>query len=113
MRFGYQLLLWVLWFGGEFGGGFVAGMASVASGEYHPNMIAVYLFALIGAVVGAVIAFAVVNGVPSLKTGDDFYFGPDRFDRRFNRVLPDRVPDPFGDDSPEPAHAERDDRVRR
>ncbi len=82
-KFGYQLLLWVLWFGGEFLGaifGSILGMA-LADGE-EPGLLFTYLCALGGAVLGAVIAFTIARRLPDLKSEDAFYVG-DGYDRRW------------------------------
>lgn len=53
----YQWLLAISWFGGEFFGGFVAGMLGKGDTGF------VYLFALVGAAIGAMITFIVVGSV--------------------------------------------------
>jgi hypothetical protein len=104
MRIGYQLLLWLFWFGGELCGAFAGGALSVAGGGDEPNLILVYGCALAGAVVGAVLAFAIAKGVPSLKADDDFYRRPSGY----GRGLPDRTAESWA-----PAAAADDDRIRR
>jgi len=81
-RIGYQLLLWLFWFGGELCGAIAGGVLSAAGGGDEPNLILVYGCGLAGAVVGAVLAFAIAKGVPSLQANDDFYRGPSAYDRR-------------------------------
>ena len=59
-KFPYQLLLWVLWFGGEIGGAVLGGVtASVRADGDEAPMFLVYLCALGGAAVGAIIAHAI------------------------------------------------------
>jgi hypothetical protein len=63
---GYQLLLVVLWFGGEFVGAFITtGILFVLYGERAEGMLLyVYGVALLGAAVGASIVFQIVRGLP-------------------------------------------------
>jgi hypothetical protein len=56
----YQLLLVVLWIGGEFVGAIFGGIITNGRGG-----LAIYLFALIGAAVGAAIAFWIANNASS------------------------------------------------
>lgn len=81
-RIGYQLLLWLFWFGGELCGAVAGGVLSAASGADDVSLFLIYGCGIAGAVVGAVLAFAIAKGVPSLRGDDDFYRGPARFDRR-------------------------------
>ncbi len=88
----YQLLLFALWFGGEIGGGIVGALISVfVMHDDEPSVLFIYLFALAGAVVGAVIAHAIAGSLrpvdgEDLRTPDY----PTDADRRFGHREPDR-----------------------
>ena len=58
----YKFLTVVLWLGFEFLGGFVGGIFVALSGS---SQAFIYLFALVGAALGAGIAFAVARLVPA------------------------------------------------
>jgi uncharacterized membrane protein YeaQ/YmgE (transglycosylase-associated protein family) len=58
---GYKALTVLLWIGGEFIGAFFG--AAMASGD-ESAICTVYLIAIIGAAIGAGIAFAIVNSLP-------------------------------------------------
>lgn len=114
---GYQLLLVVLWFGGEIFGGIVGGVlaAFVAESEGSGQLLA-YGFALAGAIVGAVIAFQIAKHLEPLN-GDEAAFNlhgmeVDRWSDRFkpNNSAP-RVPDD-GYTGVEPAQRPPDDRIQ-
>lgn len=67
----YKFLTVVLWFGFEFLGGFVGGLIVALSGS---SQALIYLCALVGAGVGAGIAFAVARLVPA--TADPMMSAP-------------------------------------
>ena len=70
---GYQVLLVVLWFVGEIGGGFMGGIvAAILTQQGDLPMALAYLFALIGAVVGAVIALMVAKNLSSVSPDEDY-----------------------------------------
>ena len=57
----YKFMTVVLWLGGEFAGAFVGGIIVALTGT---NQLLIYVFALVGAGIGAGVAFAVAKGVP-------------------------------------------------
>jgi hypothetical protein len=67
---GYQgawfvVLLIGLWVGGEFGGAvFGAVVSMTANPGQQPALLAIYGFALVGAVLGAIVAFQIAKRVP-------------------------------------------------
>ena len=67
--FGYQFMLVVFWLGGEFMGGVGAAIyEQVRSGGISDELsMTVYLFALVGAVVGACFAFGVAHMVSDIS----------------------------------------------
>jgi hypothetical protein len=72
---GYVFLLIGLWFGGEIGGAIVGVIVSLAANPHaEPNFGLVYVLALFGAAVGAIIAFVIVSNLPPV----DYY--PDERD---------------------------------
>jgi MFS family permease len=112
MRFGYQCLLWLFWFGGEFLGAFLGAFLSGATGAHEPNWVLVYGCGIAGAIVGAVLTFAIVNSLSSLKGDDDFR----RYDYGYGRKLPDKLSsyhDFARDDVQDPAPCSSDDRYQR
>jgi len=64
-RFGYQLMLWLFWFFGEVGGAVVGAMVSASGVRGEPNKLAIYGFALVGAILGALLAFGLVEMLPN------------------------------------------------
>jgi uncharacterized membrane protein YeaQ/YmgE (transglycosylase-associated protein family) len=66
---GWVVLLIVLWFAGEFTGGVIAAIATYP----QEPLLEAYLFALVGAVVGAVVTFAIVKNLPSLRPQDPYW----------------------------------------
>src|SRR5947209_6026754 len=76
----YQLLLWFLWFGGEIVGAFLGAVVEVGLTGREPTILT-YLFALGGAIVGAVVAFAIANSLAPVHRDDDFY-RDEGFDRK-------------------------------
>jgi hypothetical protein len=69
----FVVLLLFLWFGGEICGGIAGAVVGmVAMGQDEPALVVCYLGALAGAAVGAVIAFAVVNGVAPVRKHDEY-----------------------------------------
>jgi hypothetical protein len=78
---GYVFLLLGLWFGGEIGGGIFGFMVALAADPgREPNLGVVYLCAIMGAAVGAVTAFVIVNSLSPVRPHhDDMY--DDRDDR--------------------------------
>jgi len=81
-RWGYQLLLVVLWIGGEVAGGIVGAIAQEGGGQGEKGFPCMaYVCALVGAAIGAGIAFAIANGLANVKTDADFY-QEDNYDRR-------------------------------
>lgn len=68
----YVFLLLGFWFGGEILGAIAAAVISVAvTGEDEPNMLAMYVAALVTAIIGAVIAFKIVGALPPVETEFD------------------------------------------
>ena len=87
---GYQALLVVLWFVGEIGGGFMGATFAwaVTQRGNDPGISLIYLFALLGAVMGAVIAFAIAKSL-SPVVSDEKYGS-----RQFPPVAPALADDP-------------------
>jgi hypothetical protein len=55
------------WLGGEFVGAFVAAaVLAISSGGQPPSMAVVYAYGMLGALAGAVIAYAIARGVPAV-----------------------------------------------
>jgi hypothetical protein len=93
-KFAYQLLLWVLWFGGEIMGGITGAIVSMGLHEGdEPSPGLIYLFALAGAVIGALTAFAIANNLKPV-TPDELYPLRDDRDERWKSKRDD---DPYGD----------------
>jgi hypothetical protein len=125
-KIGYQLMLVGLWIGGEFIGAIVGAILHANAGG--PGVRGVpcmaYVCALIGAAVGAGIAFAIANGLSPIQRDEDFYRDPDdRLDVRrpeyrrggYDRIRrdDDRPPTGGGDNITErPAEREPDDRIK-
>lgn len=62
--FWYQFLLVVFWFGGEFGGFFLGGFIGIILGDgKEPAFLLVYLFGLLGAILGAVTTFYIAKSL--------------------------------------------------
>ncbi len=91
-KIGYQLLLIAFWFGGEFSGGLVAAIISAIIAGGEPNMLLVYLTALLGAVVGAFLCFFLVKNLPSLKEEwkEDAFDEDELFRRRMRKLRKQR-----------------------
>ncbi len=71
---GYQLLMILFWFSGEFGAGFTfVLLLFLAFGEEGANgyLPLVYIAAMLGAGVGAWLAFKVVAGLPGLRSNKE------------------------------------------
>jgi hypothetical protein len=76
-KFPFQLLVVVAWFGGEVGGGILGAIVeSLALEGQEPTMLFAYIFALIGAALGAFIVFRIAKSLPSIQEyndpGDDY-----------------------------------------
>jgi hypothetical protein len=85
---GYQALLVVLWFVGEIGGGFMgATLAAIATEHDDASLALTYLFALLGAIMGAVIAFTTAK---SLSPVENEKYGS----RQFPSVVPALADEP-------------------
>jgi hypothetical protein len=68
----FQILVVVMWFGGEiFGAIFGAVLARLNNEDLRFNLKG-YLFALIGAALGAGLIFAIAACLPEVRDGDDF-----------------------------------------
>jgi hypothetical protein len=86
----FVVLLLLLWFGGEICGG-IAGavIGMVAMGQDEPALVVCYLGALVGAAIGAVVAFAIVNNLSPVRKSDDYgdedFEEYDRRDRKRDR----------------------------
>lgn len=77
----FVLLLVVLWFVGEIFGAIVAGVvAMIALGDDEPNMLILYLGAIPGAIIGAVVAFQIVKAIAPANTRGE-YDDEDEYDR--------------------------------
>ncbi len=62
----YIVMAIVFWFGGEFAGMIISSLViMIATGAAEPNTLVIYAGALVGAVCGAAIAFAIVKALPS------------------------------------------------
>jgi hypothetical protein len=121
-RFGYQLMLVALWIGGEIAGAVVglalqimmAGATAPEDDAGFPWM--GYLCALGGAVIGALIAFAIANSLTPVQNEDDFYEIDERRRddevRRAWRASDDRLL-PEGDQIRErPTSRQQDERIQ-
>lgn len=64
----YKLMTVLLWIGGEVAGAIVGGVAAAVSGS--GGMLFVYLFALVGAAIGAGAAILIARGVSPLAAYD-------------------------------------------
>ena len=82
--FWMQFLLVVAWFGGEFAGGVVGGIAHVIqNGPDAPMGMGVYLFAIVGAALGAGFTFLIASLLPaSDPETPPAPYGDDPFERR-------------------------------
>ena len=68
----YVLLLLGMWLGGEISGGLVVGITeALISGRDEPALGLIYLGALIGATIGAVVAFLIVGALPAVDRDDE------------------------------------------
>lgn len=70
----YVFLLLGLWFGGQIGGailGFVIGI--VSNPHEEPSVGLMYVVGLLGAAVGAILTFVIVNSLSPIQTYDDEY----------------------------------------
>jgi hypothetical protein len=84
-KIGYQVMLVGFWIGGEICGAIVGAVLDVGMREPGQRGFSclAYICALVGAAVGAGIAFAIANGLTPIPRDDEFYRGPDdRFDIR-------------------------------
>lgn len=67
--FWMQVMLVVFWIGGEFTGGFVAGVwHAVRNGPEAPMGIGIYAIAMVGAALGAGVTFLVASLLPPVET---------------------------------------------
>lgn len=64
----FQVLTVFLWFGGEIAGAVVG---IIVSGNEEPGP-AAYIFALVGAAVGATIAFLIASNLSTASSGSDY-----------------------------------------
>ncbi len=81
-RWGYQLLLVVLWIGGEVMGGIVGAIVQEGGDQGESGFpLMAYVCALVGAAIGAGIAFAIATSLANVKTDADYYQDDD-YDRR-------------------------------
>lgn len=69
---GYQLMLIMFWFGGEMGTALLAGivLAVVYGDQFENYLLLAYFAAIVGAVVGAWLAFRIVAGLSETDTSD-------------------------------------------
>ena len=69
---GYQLLLVLFWFGAELGGGLLCGswLVAVYGHDADEYMVIAYLAAVVGAAVGAWLAFRIVASLPDPRPDD-------------------------------------------
>jgi hypothetical protein len=78
-KFPFQLMLVALWFGGEILGGILGAVIALAlpdgRGRTEPSLLFIYPFAIGGAIVGVLIAFAVANRIAPVGGDDEFYRG--------------------------------------
>ncbi len=112
----YKLLLILFWFGGEVVGGICGAiMVAVANGTDDAGMGAAYLCALLGAVLGAFIAFTIAKGVPPAypdfdggedqdRSYEDEWSGDDIPRRRVKKL---EAPEPTNQPSPTAFRVER------
>ena len=78
----FVIILLVLWIGGEVFAAIVAAVIStIVLGDAEPNLLLVYPAAILGAVVGAVVAFQIVKAIAPARTYGD-YEDDDYDDRR-------------------------------
>ncbi|MBY0523210.1 MAG: hypothetical protein K2R98_07415 [Gemmataceae bacterium] len=71
---GYQVLLVVLWVGGEFTAAMLGGAISeVMNPGREPNMLLLYGFALVGAATGAGITFLIANSLSPTEQAEKQY----------------------------------------
>ena len=77
----FVIMLLVLWIGGEVFAAVAAVVAvAIITGDEEPNLLIVYPAAIVGAIIGAVVAFQIMKAVaPARARGDD---GDDYNDRR-------------------------------
>ena len=77
-----QIALVVMWIAGEFIAGFVAGIVHVLRNGQNVEMgFGVYLVAIVGAAIGAGIAFLIAHLLPD-QSQESFATGQDPFDQR-------------------------------
>ena len=67
----YVFLLLALWFGGEIFGAIVAAILTEPDANGEPNMLVMYLGALVCAAIGAVIAFVIVGALQPIREEQD------------------------------------------
>ncbi|MGI9472439.1 MAG: hypothetical protein ACR2NZ_12940 [Rubripirellula sp.] len=81
-----QIMLVVMWIVGEFTGGFIAGIVHVLRhGENVEMGFGVYVFAIVGAVIGAGITFLIAHLLPS-QDEPQMVTAQDPFDQRVRDV---------------------------
>ena len=81
--FWMQVMLVVCWLMGEFTGGFIAGIVHVIrNGENAPMGIGVYLFAILGAALGAAFTFLVAYLLPAQHAAPQVMPTEDPFELR-------------------------------
>jgi hypothetical protein len=64
---GWIVMFIGLWFGGEVIGAIVGTIGGLAAGGEEPGFLIPWICGLLGAACGAAIAFAIINGLPSLR----------------------------------------------
>jgi hypothetical protein len=74
---GWIVMFIGLWFGGEVLGAIVGTVAGLAAGGgEEPGFLIPWICGLVGAACGAAVAFAIVNGLPSLQQ-DEYWQAPE------------------------------------
>jgi hypothetical protein len=115
-RIGYQLMLIGLWLGGEFTGAIFGSILQQVMGAGSGFPLMAYLCALAGAAIGAVVAFAIVNGLPSVENDADFYQVDERRRddevRRAWRATEDRPPADGDQIQERPVSRREDERIQ-
>jgi hypothetical protein len=102
---GYVILLVVLWIVGEIGGGVMGGIIAAVSsrGNFNqePSMVMVYGLAILGAAMGAGLAFGIVallpdyGGVQRVGRFNNYY--DDRHDRQYDERYDNRRDEHYDD----------------
>jgi hypothetical protein len=83
----FVFMLLGLWFGGEIFGAILGVILAMGMDPHaaEPNFFIIWVCALVGAAIGAVIAFAIVNSLADLSRYDDDFDDREDFDRRPRR----------------------------